>query len=77
MLVQMLVSFVHVLIYVLVIVVIVEWKAQSDEYDKDLEELRKKEAGINATLAQLERQVRSKVTYSFIIKMHDRRSESS
>ncbi|XP_078182558.1 structural maintenance of chromosomes protein 1-like [Carex rostrata] len=37
-----------------------EWKVQSDEYDKELEELRKKEAGINATLAQLQRQVKSK-----------------
>ncbi|XP_078152053.1 structural maintenance of chromosomes protein 1-like [Carex rostrata] len=37
-----------------------EWKVQSDEYDKELEELRKKEACINATLAQLQRQVKSK-----------------
>lgn len=60
-------AFVCVLIYILVIIVIVEWKIQSDEYDKELEELRKKEAGINATLAQLQRQVRSKVIYLFFI----------
>lgn len=70
------VALVRVLIYVLFIIVIVEWKVQSDEYDKELEELRKKEAGINATLAQLQRQVKSKVIYFFfIIRAHDRRSE--
>jgi hypothetical protein len=57
--------------------VIVDWKTQSDEYDTELEELKKKEAGINATIAQLERQVRSKVIYSFIIKTCDRRCDSS
>lgn len=71
-------SLVRVLIYILIIIVIVEWKVQSDEYDKELEELRKKEAGVNATLAQLQRQVKSKVIYLFfIIRAHDRRSELS